>query len=494
MATEDGVFCGLDVGTQGARCILVTERGRVLGEGECPYRSPTVAGLPEGWFEQQPVDWLEATTLAVRRALNQLQSSTGRPAPLKAIGVTSTSGTLCAVAEDGRPLAPAIMYNDSRSEQEARLVQEAGSELAASLGYRFSASFALPKLLWLRKHRLRLFAQAAHFISPTDFIIGWLTGNWGRTDQTNALKYGYDLLRERWPAFISTRLGLPVEKLPQVQTSGEEAGRLLPRRAAELGLPPDTPVAAGLTDGCASQISSGAVSPGEFNTTIGTTLVVKGVSRKLLLDPQGRIYCHRHPQGWWLPGGASNTGAECIAREFGPQERERLDRLALSRSPTGVVAYPLMRRGERFPFSCPEAEGFIIGEPAGRAELFTAYLEGVACLERLAFEVLEELGAPVGEAIYSAGGGSQSDAWLQIRADTLGRTILRPAVTGAAMGAAIIAAVMSGLGALEQAARAMVRIEREVGPRKGTSGPYEAQYERFKEECRRRGYLGGGAA
>ena len=208
-----------------------------------------------------------------------------------------------------------------------------------------------------------------------------------------------------------------------------------------------------------------------------------------MLDPQGRIYCHKHPQGWWLPGGASNTGAECIARQFAPEDIERLSAGALAHSPTGVVAYPLVGRGERFPFAHSRAEPFMLGEPVSREELFASCLEGVACLERLAFEMLEGLGAQVGEVIYSAGGGSQSDAWLQIRADTLNRTVVRPAVTGAAMGAAIIGAVMSGFGTLEQAAGAMVKIERETHPRPDSVAAYQDKYARFKDGCRRRGYI-----
>jgi len=491
MGTGRTVFCGIDVGTQGARCILVTGRGEVVGEGECPYQTPAAPGLEEGWFEQEPGDWLDATTTSVRAAVGQMRRCAPAAPEVAAIGVTSTSGTLCAIAADGRPLAPAIMYSDSRSKAEAEAVQAAGAELAGSLGYRFKASFGLPKILWLKNHRPELFAEAGLFASPTDFVIGWLTGSRARTDQTNALKYGYDLLNDTWPPFIEERLGIPLEKLPRVETSGQKAGELLPERAAELGLPPGTPVAAGLTDGCASQISSGAVALGAFNTTIGTTLVVKGVTERLLLDPEGRIYCHRHPEGWWLPGGASNTGAECIAREFGPHERQGLSAAALTRSPTDLVAYPLVGRGERFPFSHPDAEGFLAGRPRDRHDLFAAYLEGVACLEKLAFEVLQELGAEVGDAIYSAGGGAQSDSWLQIRADTLNRRVLRPAVTGAAMGAAIVGALMSGFPTLSEAAAAMVRIERDVSPRAEMLAAYEDKYARFKEECRRRGYLSG---
>jgi len=483
------LFCGIDLGTQGARCVVVDEAGALLAEAsQALERSATGRG-PQGRFEQDPARWLEAVRAAVCGAVQSLATSGRSPGELSAIGVTSTSGTVCALDRDFEPLRPAIMYSDSRSSDEAEQVQQAGTELAASLGYRFKPSFALPKILWLKHNEPDCFERARLFVSPTDFVIGWLTGRWGTTDQTNALKWGYDLLRWHWPHFIEAKLGILLEKLPRVEMSGQRVGDLCAARANELGLPCGIPVAAGLTDGCASQVSSGAVRPGDFNTTIGTTLVLKGVTRRLLLDAEGRIYCHRHPCGWWLPGGASNTGAECLAVEFGQQETELRSARALSVSPTDLVAYPLVGKGERFPFSCPEAEVFLLGEPRSRDELFAAYLEGVACLERLAFEVLRGLGAEVGERVFSAGGGSRSEAWLQIRADVLGRAILRPAVSGAAMGAAITAASMKCYRDLAEAAAAMVKIEMRKTPRPDFASAYAEKYDRFRAECVRRGYI-----
>jgi xylulokinase len=484
------VFCGIDIGTQGARCILVRDDGEPVGRAECAFELRSMP-LPDGWFEQEPGAWMAAIRAALAGALKELDSRAPSAHRLAAISVTGTSGTLCVLDSQGRPLAPAIMYNDSRSAQEAGLVQDAGADLAARLGYRFNASFALPKVLWLKRRRPQVYAQARFLASPTDYVIGWLTGNWHRSDQTNALKSGYDLISSRWPDFIERKLGIPLAMLPPVQRPGVLAGKLTRQRAGELGLPVGTPVAAGMTDGCASQVASGAAGLGQYNTTLGTTMVVKGVSDRLLIDPLGRIYCHRHPEGWWLPGGASNTGAECLEVEFGPQETQALSDLALRSSPTGLVAYPLVGKGERFPFMNPQAERFLVGTPGSREELFAAYLEGVACLERLAYETLEELGARVGDAVYSAGGGSRSGAWLQIRADMLNRAIRRPAEAGAAMGAAIVAASMERFSNLTEAARAMVRIEREVQPRPDRTSAYADKYGQFRNECAARGYLPG---
>jgi D-ribulokinase len=389
----------------------------------------------------------------------------------------------------GEPLGPAIMYNDGRAQAEADDVQTVGAALADKLGYRFVASFALPRLLWLRRHRPGLWAAARYFLSPTDFILGRLTGDYMVTDYSNALKTGYDLVDGCWPDFVAELLGLRPTRFPRVVAPGSPAGQVIPSAAGQTGLVAGTPVLAGMTDGCASQVSTRAVTPGQWCSTLGTTLVLKGVTRDLVRDPQGRVYCHRHPDGFWLPGGASNTGGEAITRRFPAERLPQLNAAALGCAPTDLLVYPLARTGERFPFNRPRAEAFVIGETDDEATLYTAYLEGEAYVERLAYDVLEELGAEVGPTIYVAGGATASSAWLQLRADILGRSLIVPEDGGAAKGAAVVAAGGVHYGGLVPAAEAMVRLAGEVRPRPEFRAAYEGRYARFCEACRQRDYI-----
>jgi sugar (pentulose or hexulose) kinase len=482
------VYCGIDAGTQGVRCAMVRDDGLVVSVADRPL-PPSATGLPEGWFEQEPGSWLHAAREAVAEAAAGLDTSEPMPDRVAGVSVTSTSGTLVMLDEDHRPVAPAIMYSDRRGAEQARRAHHAAAEVADALGHRIKSSFGLPKILWVKEKEPELFERTALFCSPTDYLIGWLTGRWGVSDQTNMLKFGYDVANWRWPGYIEAELGIPRDSLPEVSRSGTEVGTVSRACAGETGLPAGTPVAAGVTDGCAAQIAAGAVAPGQFATTIGTTMVVKGASRDLIVDPAGRAYCHRSPEGWWLPGGASNTGAEYLAREFTPDEVEQYSDAALQHSPTDLLLYPLCGRGERFPFADPDATGFLVGKPSGDGERFAAALEGVACLERLAYETLEDLGADIGETIAATGGGARSDTWLQIRADTMDRRVRRPEATDSAVGAAIVAATIDEYLSLSEAARAMVRVNRTVEPRGDQVGLYGELYERFVEELIRRGYV-----
>lgn len=482
---------GIDVGTQGARAVLCDAHGQIIAQATAALARPALPTPHSNWFEQAPADWWDATCNCLHQVAEALRQQNISPTQIAGIAIASTSGTLCAVDADGVPLGNAIMYNDRRAEAEAQEVNASGQSLAAKLGYRFSASYGLPKALWLKRHQPARFAATHYLLSPADWLSGMLTGRFGITDYSNALKMGYDLIDERWPIFIANDLGLPLDRLPHVVAPGTTIGALSQSSATRSGLAAGIPILAGMTDGCASQFSTGAVAPGQWSSTLGTTMVIKGVNRALIRDPLGRVYCHRHPDGYWLPGGASNVGGDCLTAHFSRTEWEGLNALALERAPTEMIIYPLQKRGERFPFVHPQAEGFILGEPADNASLYTAYLEGVALTERLAYDTLAELGADMGDQIHVAGGANQSHAWLQIRADVLNKTLRVPTAGGAAMGAAIVAASTILYPGVIPAAQAMVHITSEIAPRPHFVDLYHNKYQQFVVACQERGYIGG---
>lgn len=472
------VYLGIDLGTQGCRAMAVREDGAVVSFSHRPLGGE-VHGLPPSWSEQDVGSWwpcVREATLAATRPLRERIAS---------VCVDSTSGTVLAMDRRGRPLGNAIMYNDGRAVKEASLASQEGRYLEQKLGYRINPSFAVAKLVWLKGNRRSLFESAERFVHAADYVSGKLVGDWAHTDHTNALKSCFDLLDYRWPDFLRD-LGIPPEKMPEVVPPGQAIGQVTAWASRQTGIPEGTTVLAGLTDGCASQIASGAAGLGDWETTLGTTLVIKGVTQDLMKDPEGRIYSHLHPERLWMPGGASNTGGECLRKAFPGVDLEGMDLKAGNMLPTGLVAYPLARKGERFPFVAPAAEGFLIGEAKDEVERYAAYLEGVAYVERMAYDVLHGLGAHLGDAIYTAGGGARSRAWLQVRANVLSKAVLRPAVPEAAMGVAILAASSDlGLG-LGQVARRMVRIDVEVHPQEELVPQYLEGYELFRAEVGRR--------
>ncbi len=472
-------FIGIDVGTQGVRASLVAETGAVLGEASRKFTL-----TPDSRMEQSPADWWHRT-VEVMDELHVIRQAQGDTFHIAAIGVDSTSGTVIPLDRANRPLHPAIMYSDPRSAAAGRTAK-ALAERHISRGYTgFNASSGLSKMVWFVETYPEKVAGIHRWIHASDYITGMLCGRFDVTDYTNALKSGFDVARLRWPDYLTAELPLQRGWFQEVVPSGTPVAGLHNTWARRWGIP-RAQVVAGMTDGCASQVASGAVSPGEWNTTIGTTLVIKGVTEQAIHDPEGRLYSHRHPDGYWMPGGASNTGADWITTDFGT-DLQPLDAAAAGLIPTGLLAWPLKQTGERFPFVAPDAQGFM---PAGvsPAQRFAACMEGVAFIERMAYELIGQLSGECVAAVYTAGGGSNSDTWLRIRANVLGCPIYKCRNANGAVGAAIGAASKTRFSAMAEAARSMTAVEREVLPEPAMAHRYEEAYRRFVAEMKERNY------
>lgn len=481
---RERLVCGLDVGTGGVRAVLVDENGNVVARVGKEFKEKPYAPAP-GLHEQNAQAWWESS----KECLQEIAGFLGDYS-LDAIAVDSTSGTLVAVDAGGKPLMPAIMYNDTRATDLAREVNEAGKGLCAEFGYAFAPTFSIVKMVWLVRNCPELVERAYKLLHSADFIVGKLTGNFNCTDTSNALKSGVNLLTGEFPEFLERKLGLPLEKLPEVFQPGEKVGEVSDQVERETGIPAGTAVVAGATDGTASFFASGASRPGDWNITLGTTLVLRGISKNLIKPPDGRLYCHRHPEGYWLPGGASNAGGEAIEVEFGKRSIEELDLEAEGYLPTALVVYPLRRRGERLPFASDSAEGFVLGEARTRAELFAGYAEGIALVSLWILEEAEKLGADVGGSFFATGGGSEGRCVMKALASVLARSVSVPELAEGSMGSALLAGGWAWFDrSLSTAQARMVRKKSEVLPNQKLGELLREKLIRLKEECAKRGYL-----
>ena len=463
---EPEAWLGIDLGTQSVRALLVTADGTVLGAGTAPLTNHR-DGVRH---EQDPGEWWEAVCSASRAALMG-----GGPSRVRAIGglaVCGTSGTVLLTDAEGRPLTRGLMYDDGRAVEEA-----------ARVG--MQTSWALPKALWLldaygwKEGR----GQVVRVTHQPDVITAKLTGGTVPTDSSHALKTGYDAEREAWPPQLA-HLGAV---LPEVVRPGTRLGEVCRAAAEATGIPAGTPVVAGMTDGCAAQIASGALRFGAWNSVLGTTLVLKGASARPVRDDAGVVYNHRAPDGSWLPGGASSVGAGALPPGLDPAE---MDTQAAAYEPSGALTYPLASPGERFPFLAPEATAFTLGTPTSEADGWAAVLQGVAFTERLCLDYLHHLGAPIDGPLTFTGGAARSAYWNQLRADVLGRPARVPEQIEPALGMAVLAAYGTGEGReLAEVADRMVRIRTVLEPRASRTARFTGPYARLVDELETRGWL-----
>ncbi|MGH3491704.1 MAG: FGGY-family carbohydrate kinase [Sciscionella sp.] len=486
---------GIDLGTSGVRVVAVSHEGATVAAARRALHSHREAGR----HEQDPVQWWQCTAEGLAEATAQIDARR-----VTGIAVCSTSGTVTVLDAGRSPVLPGLMYDDLRAADHTPAVRQAGADLWRRMGYRPQPSWALSTLAFLATTDPGvLHAKGNRLAHQADVVTGELIGGDVATDTSHGLKSGADLLACRWPAAVFDALGVPTAILPELVLPGTRLGTVSTAAAQRSGLRAGTPVFAGMTDGCAAALGSGAVGVGDWNSVLGTTLVLKGVTERLRPDPTGALYSHRGAApDTWLPGGASGVGAGSISALLPGHDPNTLTGQALRSRP--LPAYPLLGRGERFPFVNAEAHGFChtgdaerpwdahLPEFVGAAPLLATILHSVSCVERLAFETLARAGFEVSGSVRITGGASGNAGWNRLRATMLQRPLLVPHSGEPATGMAVLATWAADPSRrLEDVAAAMVRIREVVDPEPDARA-IEEYYQNFRTELVRRGWLDDG--
>ena len=374
--------------------------------------------------EQDPERWWQAVQTVIAKLRQQIAD-----APIAAIAIDGTSATVLLCDSDGVPAGPALMYDDSRAQEEAAAIAAVAPADSAAR----SASSSLAKVLYLA----RRYPAATHALHQADWLAGRLLGRYDRCDENNALKLGYDPRARTWPAWLDHLPGVrPL--LPTAVAPGTPLGRAADASREALGLEPDTVVVAGTTDSTAAFLATGAQQLGDAVTSLGSTLVLKVLAAKPVFAPEYGVYSHRL-QDRWLVGGASNSGGAVLLDYFTPGELQRLTPLLEPERPTGLDYYPLRRPGERFPIHDPELPPRMTPRPPEAERFLQAMLEGLATIERSGYDLLARLGAPYPTSVRTVGGGAANPAWTAIRAARLGVPMPVPEHSDACYGAALLA-------------------------------------------------------
>lgn len=360
----------------------------------------------DGVVCQDPGDWWRAVTQCFELLADRVPL-----ASVTALAVDSTSGTLLLCDVHGTPITPALMYNDQRPQEIAMAIGRAAGGSAAA-----SVTSSLAKLIWL--HRSGRSRGAAHALHAADWLAGCLTGRFGVSDHHNALKTGFDVISQRWPQWLA-QLDVPRGLLPVVVEPGTPLGELRPDLAQRYGFSARTRVLSGTTDSIAAFLASGARLPGDAVTVLGSTLVTKVVSTRPVTEPGYGVYSHRIGEHW-LVGGASNSGGRALERYIGLDEIRRLSNALATDQPSDLDYYPLPAIGERFPIADPAMTSRVAPVPSDRRVFLQGLLEGIARIERDAYQLLAQLGAAPVRRLYSTGGGAANMAWSAIRKRVLG--------------------------------------------------------------------------
>lgn len=394
-------FIGLDFATESARALLLNDLGLVIARVGTKL-APVIIGS-DGSRRQDPKSW----KIALDKMLSEIckQASDLKITPV-ALTITATSGTFVLCDKEGEPLCDGVMYNDGTANSPL--------ERAVKLG--------LPN---------------SYFKHVQEFLVSYLIrDNKCPTDWSHALKSGVDLASKDWSPAAKNLAGSL--KLPDVIAPGTLLGEV-----AQIHNLPAMKIYAGMTDGCTAQISAGGANFGSAVTTLGTTMVLKIISKVDISGPG--FYSHLVPDTIWLTGGASNLGGISL-QEFG--DLDLLGKQADEYGPAKSVCYPLIGTGERFPITNKSLTRLRSEPSLNLVEDFRSILEGIAFAERLSYEILIAAGAPKLSALSTVGGGAKSAVWNSIRATVLGSPITARPAAGSDLGASMIAFAASQSGSL----------------------------------------------
>lgn len=465
------VLLGVDLGTHSAKGAAFDSEGRCLAASEipCAYAMPRA-----GWAEADADAWWEAARTILRTLAEDVGTET-----VEAVGITGQAPTLLLVDAGGRPVRPAILWLDVRSEAEAAaMAARLGTEAERVGGNRLHAYYLGPKLAWLQRHEPEALARAATVLQSHSYPVLRLTGA-RVTDYSSASLCAplYDAVARAWAPALLAAAGVPAGLMPALRPAHHVAGRVTAAAARETGLREGTPVVVGGADFAASALAAGVVEPGEAALMLGTA------GNLILPFTAGAfdtrfINTHHVGSDRFLALGSTLCGAvqEWFRSVAAPGVAHDVldgEAAAVPAGSDGVVLLPYLQ-GERTPVWDAGARGAFVGLSLAhrRGHLYRAVLEAVAVSFRHAAEIARQGGLVLREVV-AVNGGARSALWRQILCDALGVDLLYlPDHAGAPAGAAILAGV--GAGALPgvHAARSWRRAARRHRPQAEAGAVY----------------------
>ncbi len=501
MSSEALIFA-IDNGTQSVRALLFDLEGNLIAKGKEDIE-PYFSDHP-GWAEQHPDYYWDA----LGRACEKLWSgASATPEAVKGVAVTTQRSTVINLDRDGRPLRPAMLWLDQRQAELKGPVGGIWDGLFKVLGAqdvidRFRKE---AQANWIAQQQPEIWAATDKFLLLSGYLNWRLTGRFVDSTASQVAYLPFDYKKHAWAAardFKWRVLPLRPDMLPELVRPGSPIGPLTAEAARHLGLPEGLPVIAAAADKACEVLGSGGNAPDIACMSYGTTATINTVSERYLepikfMPPYpaaipGR-YCTEIMiyRGYWM--------VSWFKREFGLREQRiaeqrgiapeaLFDELVAAVPPgsMGLMLQPYWSPG--VPEPGPEAKGAVIGfgDVHTRAHLYRAILEGLAYALREGKERIEKRSKVKITRLRVAGGGSQSDAAMQLTADIFGLAAERPhTYETSGLGAAIAAAV--GLGLQPDFDAAVARMTR-VGARFEPTPQVSKLYDRLYREVYSRMY------
>lgn len=430
-------YLGIDVGTSATRVSIV-------GDGEAVVASAGYDAVrrSDGSAEQDPMAWSAALQEALRATGADLGSIAG-------IGLCGQTPTLVLVSDAGRPVRPAMTWQDTRARAEAaQLAAQFGDpEPVIGTNLPWSAANLPAKLAWLARHEAGSVRATRWLLQPKDLLGLQLTGEPSSDPWSSK---GICRVSDGEPAVdVLAACGWPAEACPPIAPAFTVRGEVTRAAADQFGLPPGIPVTVGWSDALAETLAAGCYERSSAFVFSGTSAIV---GAPVPSGPHSAAGLFTVPQTCapapllYGPTQSSGGSIAWVSRLLGCQPSEIPALAATAASAHPAPTFVPYLSGERAPLWNSDVRGLLLGLSAehGPAEVARAVLTGTLLSARHVLDIVEEAsGRPITE-IEFAGRGSADSAWQSLALETLGaRVRLHLDADLSARGAAIMAAIMA---------------------------------------------------
>lgn len=475
------LLLAIDNGTQSVRALVFDAHGELLAKTRVElngYSSPQ-----PGWHEHDANAFWTAVCSACQALWQEHPHLRDR---IAALAVTTQRATVINVDENGEPLRPAITWLDQRKALEVPAISPLWRAAFAAAGVSQTIRYFQreAEANWIRTQQPDVWNATHKYVLLSGFLLHKFCGRFVDSIGSQVAYIPFDYKALRWASRGDWKwqaLRIDRDLLPELIPPAAIIGEITDSASAQTGIPRGTRIVAAAADKACEVLGAGCVDPSIACLSYGTTATINLTTPRYL---EATPFIPPYPAA--LPN-AYNTEVQIfrgywMVSWFKEQFGVWGDELVASVPPgaMGLMLQPYWSPGLKNPG--PEAKGAIIGfgDVHTRSHVYRAILEGLAFALREGKERIEKRGRLTIGALRVAGGGSQSDAAMQITADVFGLAASRPHVyETSGLGAAITAAVGIGLHPdFETAVRAMTRVERVFEPLEQNRRIYDALYRR----------------
>lgn len=484
---------GIDIGTTGCKAAVFSETGDQLA---IAYQEYDHQHPKPGWAELDSVDVWNKTKQVIK--LITQEKSVGE---IKALSVSSLGEAVVPITKNREILGPSILNYCQRGQAyyEALAAALSSEELYTITGITLGTHFTWAKLMWTKKHHPDIYQQADYFLPWTSFI-SFMLGADAYADYSLVNRTQlFDINQLAWSEQLLDLTGIDINKLPIPVHAGYVIGELNKNMAEELGLPPGLPISMGTHDQCANAVGCGVIKSGQAMLGLGTFtcatpvfdkkfdtawMISKGLNTEHHAIP-GQYVSFIYNQGGSVVKWYRDTFARYehqLALENGSDIYQTLF-AEMPKQPSNQMVLPYLSTTGLPDFSA-QTSGVLTGIrlTTNRGEILKGIIEGIMLDLKVTIDFLAEADFNVKEFV-TVGGGSKSNAWVQVCADILGRKMVRPKVIeSGTLGSAIIAGVGSGIFSdYESAVNTMVKMDETFMPGKANYSIYQGKASLFIE-------------